>query len=98
MYAHFPSVFARYDQRGDQDRLDSIYLRFDFTSGSNCGFGFVNFCSLDALVRFWSARTGTFWDSTVSRKVVMGGFAELQGKAALVSKFRNSHVMDQEEG
>jgi hypothetical protein len=53
---------------------------------------------MDALVRFWSARTGTFWDSTVSRKVVMGGFAELQGKAALVSKFRNSHVMDQEEG
>ncbi|KAL7008333.1 hypothetical protein EMMF5_002062 [Cystobasidiomycetes sp. EMM_F5] len=74
---------------------DFIYLRFDFQSGSNCGFGFVNFINMAALVKFWNARLGKMWDSANSRKIVMGGFANIQGKAALIERFRNSSVMDQ---
>lgn len=75
---------------------DFIYLRFDFQSGSNCGFGFVNFITLDALLRFWEARLGTMWDKENSRKLVMGGYANIQGKKALMERFRNSSVMDQD--
>lgn len=57
---------------------DFIYLRFDFQSGSNCGFGFVNFINMAALVKFWNARLGKMWDSANSRKIVMGGFANIQ--------------------
>lgn len=59
-------------------QYDFIYLRFDFQSGSNCGFGFVNFITLEALLKFWSARLGTMWDKDNSRKLVMGGFANIQ--------------------
>lgn len=59
-------------------QYDFLYLRFDFQSGSNCGFGFVNFLTPDALVKFWSAKLGTLWDAQNSRKLVMGGFANIQ--------------------
>ncbi|KAK9896157.1 hypothetical protein P389DRAFT_143470, partial [Cystobasidium minutum MCA 4210] len=75
---------------------DFIYLRFDFNSGSNCGYSFGRISS-DALLRFWKARLGTFWDQDNSRKLCMGGMAAIQGKAALVERFRNSSVMDAKE-
>lgn len=59
-------------------QYDFLYLRFDFQSGSNCGFGFVNFLTSDALIRFWSTKLGTLWDPANSRKLVMGGFANIQ--------------------
>lgn len=50
---------------------------------------------MSALLRFWNARLGKMWDKENSRKMVMGGFANIQGKTALVERFRNSSVMDQ---
>lgn len=66
---------------------DFIYLRFDFNSGSNCGFGFLNFTSSEALLRFWKARLGSFWDEKNSRKLCMGGMAQLQVRGYHARKF-----------
>ncbi|KAK8869880.1 hypothetical protein IAR55_000448 [Kwoniella newhampshirensis] len=60
---------------------DFVYLRFDF---KNC---------CNALYHFIEARVGKKWNLFSSEKVLQVSYADIQGKAALINKFKNSAVM-----
>ncbi|GMK59566.1 hypothetical protein CspeluHIS016_0801720 [Cutaneotrichosporon spelunceum] len=77
--------------------FDFVYLRFDFHNHCNVGYAFVNFTSTGALLEFYRARVGKRWNLFSSEKVLQVGYANIQGKVALVNKFRNSAVMDVQE-
>ncbi|KIR32406.1 hypothetical protein I352_05233 [Cryptococcus deuterogattii MMRL2647] len=57
------------------------------------GYAFVNFCSVQSLLRFIQARVGKKWNLFSSEKVLQVSYADIQGKLALINKFRNSAVM-----
>jgi hypothetical protein len=65
------------------------------------GYAFVNFTSTRALLKFYQARVGTRWNLFSSEKVLQVStsplhltyrpqvcYANIQGKVALVNKFR----------
>nr|XP_019042789.1 hypothetical protein I302_08496 [Kwoniella bestiolae CBS 10118]OCF21719.1 hypothetical protein I302_08496 [Kwoniella bestiolae CBS 10118] len=72
---------------------DFVYLRFDFKNCCNVGYAFVNFCSVKALYQFIQAKVGKKWNMFSSEKVLQVSYADIQGKAALINKFKNSAVM-----
>ncbi|KAL8293102.1 hypothetical protein RQP46_000796 [Phenoliferia psychrophenolica] len=72
---------------------DFLYLRIDFGSQFNVGYGFVNFTSPAALLAFATARLGTRWNSYHSDKLVVASYGNIQGKENLIEKFKNSAVM-----
>ncbi|KAK1924784.1 RNA recognition motif 2-domain-containing protein [Papiliotrema laurentii] len=74
-------------------QFDFVYLRFDFTNCCNVGYAFVNFTSVNALYEFIQAKVGKKWNMFSSEKVLQVSYANIQGKAALVNKFKNSAVM-----
>lgn len=61
------------------------------------GYAFINFISPLDIVTFAQARVGTTWNVFASEKICAVSYANIQGKAALVEKFRNSCVMDEQE-
>ncbi|RUS26067.1 RNA recognition motif 2-domain-containing protein [Jimgerdemannia flammicorona] len=61
---------------------DFLYLRIDFKNKCNVGYAFINF--IDVRNRFNSDKRCTL------------SYANIQGKLALIEKFRNSNVMDEE--
>ncbi|GAA6063309.1 hypothetical protein JCM10212_006719 [Sporobolomyces blumeae] len=77
--------------------FDFFYLRTDYTTDCNVGYGFVNFTSMSALLEFCKKRLGTRWNLCHSDKLCILSFANIQGKASLVNHFRNSSVLDQDE-
>ncbi|CAE6436073.1 unnamed protein product [Rhizoctonia solani] len=74
--------------------IDFLYLRFDFQNECNVGYAFVNFISISDLLKFMKARLGRKWNMYASEKVLGAGYANYQGKEALVEKFKNSSIMD----
>lgn len=61
------------------------------------GYAFVNFVDPLAIINFGQARVGTTWNVFASEKICDLSYANIQGKAALVEKFRNSCVMDEQD-
>ncbi|KAL1413545.1 hypothetical protein Q8F55_001319 [Vanrija albida] len=82
------------EQQVVPDEFDFVYLRFDFNNHCNVGYAFVNFTSTKALYNFIQAKVGKKWNLFSSEKVLQVSYANIQGKASLVNKFRNSAVMD----
>lgn len=78
-------------------RIDFLYLRMDFQNGCNVGYAFVNFISVQDLLRFAKARLNEKWNIYSSEKVLQMSYANYQGKEALVEKFKNSCIMDERE-
>ncbi|GAA5885793.1 hypothetical protein JCM16303_006066 [Sporobolomyces ruberrimus] len=76
---------------------DFFYLRTDYATGCNVGYGFVNFTSTSALLSFCKQRLGTRWNMCNSDKLCVLSFANIQGKASLINHFKNSSVLDQDE-
>ncbi|GJN92514.1 hypothetical protein Rhopal_005544-T1 [Rhodotorula paludigena] len=76
---------------------DFFYLRCDYSNDCNVGYGFVNFTSTTSLLAFAKARLGTRWNKCGSDKLCVMSYANIQGKASLISHFRNSSVLDQDE-
>ncbi|KAH7339841.1 hypothetical protein B0J17DRAFT_656985 [Rhizoctonia solani] len=74
--------------------IDFLYLRFDFQNECNVGYAFVNFINISDLLKFMKARLGRKWNKYASEKVLCTGYANYQGKEALVEKFKNSSIMD----
>ncbi|KAJ5677460.1 meiosis protein MEI2 [Penicillium maclennaniae] len=70
-------------------RYDFMYLRMDFEHNQNVGYAFVNFAS------FIDARDGRHWPGfhVHHDKIAEMSYATVQGKDALVEKFRNSPVI-----
>ncbi|CAE6453775.1 unnamed protein product [Rhizoctonia solani] len=74
--------------------IDFLYLRFDFQNECNVGYAFVNFINVSDLLKFMKARLGRKWNMYASEKVLGAGYANYQGKEALVEKFKNSSIME----
>ncbi|KAG8704651.1 hypothetical protein FRC08_002114 [Ceratobasidium sp. 394] len=66
--------------------IDFLYLRFDFQNECNVGYAFVNFIHVSDLLNFMKARLGRKWNMYASEKVLGAGYANYQGKEALVGK------------
>ncbi|KAJ7854832.1 RNA recognition motif 2-domain-containing protein, partial [Mycena olivaceomarginata] len=90
LFTYIASVWPR--------KIDFLYLRMDFDTGRNCGYAFVNFITVQALLYFAQATLGQKWPSTfLSEKVMHITYADIQGKEALMAKFKNSRVMTERE-
>ncbi|KAJ5173964.1 Meiosis protein MEI2 [Penicillium coprophilum] len=74
-------------------KYDFLYLRMDFLHRCNVGYAFMNFGDAIDIVNLVHARHGRNWPNCVSEKIAEISYATLQGKDALINKFRNSHVM-----
>ncbi|KAJ1502671.1 hypothetical protein HMI54_008788 [Coelomomyces lativittatus] len=76
-------------------QYDFLYLRMDFKNRCNVGYAFCNLISVHALCSFAQRVIGKKWTRFNSDKVCMLSYANIQGKQALIEKFRNSSVMDE---
>ncbi|KAJ5375353.1 Meiosis protein MEI2 [Penicillium concentricum] len=74
-------------------KYDFLYLRMDFTHRCNVGYAFMNFGDPIDILDLVRARQGKTWPNCISTKRTEVSYATLQGKDALISKFRNSNVM-----
>ncbi|KAJ5202400.1 hypothetical protein N7449_004479 [Penicillium cf. viridicatum] len=74
-------------------KYDFLYLRMDFTHRCNVGYAFMNFGDAIDIVNLVHSRQGKTWPDCISEKRAEISYATLQGKEALVNKFRNSNVM-----
>ncbi|PIL34167.1 hypothetical protein GSI_03878 [Ganoderma sinense ZZ0214-1] len=78
-------------------RIDFMYLRMDFQNGCNVGYAFVNFITVQDLLRFARTQIGVKWNMYSSEKTLHMCYATYQGKESLVEKFKNSCIMDEKE-
>lgn len=76
-------------------RYDFIYLRMDFKNKCNVGYAFINFVSPLDILSFANRMLGRKWPKFNSEKVCALAYARIQGKVALIDKFRNSRVMQE---
>lgn len=76
---------------------DFLYLRIDFKNKCNVGYAFINFIDPIEIIKFSQARVGTSWNVFASEKICDVSYATIQGKQALIEKFRNSSVMDEQD-
>ncbi|KAF2736952.1 hypothetical protein EJ04DRAFT_389527, partial [Polyplosphaeria fusca] len=72
---------------------DFMYLRIDFSTASNVGYAFVNFTEMSGIIALLNDIEGRPWIGYRSAKSAEISYATVQGKEALVQKFRNSSVM-----
>ncbi|KAK6521575.1 hypothetical protein TWF506_001788 [Arthrobotrys conoides] len=93
---HLPqSVIKAWLDEVSYRKYDFLYLRIDFANHCNVGYCFVNYLTLADIVEFVQRRVGMRWSQFGSDKIVEVSYANIQGKTALIEKFRNSSVMDQ---
>ncbi|KAI9099721.1 RNA recognition motif 2-domain-containing protein [Phlyctochytrium arcticum] len=74
-------------------QYDFLYLRMDFKNRCNVGYAFINFSGPPAVLSFAERVVGKKWSKFNSDKVCTLSYANVQGKRALIQKFRNSSVM-----
>ncbi|KAF2750458.1 hypothetical protein M011DRAFT_243337 [Sporormia fimetaria CBS 119925] len=72
---------------------DFLYLRIDFSTGCNVGYAFVNFVDTSAMIALLDHIEFRTWKGFRSAKAAEVSYATIQGREALVAKFRNSSVM-----
>ncbi|GAM86847.1 hypothetical protein ANO11243_048670 [Dothideomycetidae sp. 11243] len=78
--------------------IDFLYVRVDFGSGLNVGYGFVNFIAPEHIVPFLKTSVGRPWPGFESNKVLEVSYATIQGQECLIQKFRNSSVLRECDG
>jgi hypothetical protein len=74
---------------------DFVYLRIDFKSACNVGYAFINFTDMQGMLRMVDELEHRTWYGYRSAKAAEVSYATIQGKEALVQKFRNSSVMQE---
>lgn len=74
---------------------DFIYLRIDFKSGHNVGYAFINFTDMAGMLAMLDQVEYRGWSGYRSSKNAELSYATIQGREALIQKFRNSSVMQQ---
>ncbi|TPX58057.1 hypothetical protein PhCBS80983_g03385 [Powellomyces hirtus] len=79
--------------RTHKGEFDFLYLRMDFKNRCNVGYAFINFTGSAAILSFAERVVGKKWSKFNSDKVCTLSYANIQGKNALIQKFRNSSVM-----
>ncbi|XP_065878427.1 protein MEI2-like 5 isoform X2 [Euphorbia lathyris] len=76
---------------------DFLYLPIDFKNKCNVGYAFINMLSPSHIVPFYEAFNGKKWEKFNSEKVASLAYARIQGKAALVTHFQNSSLMNEDK-
>ena len=71
---------------------DFLYLRMDFKNKCNVGYAFINFTHTKDAVSFALRVCGKKWSKFNSEKVCSMSYANIQGRDALIKKFRDSQV------
>eukprot|EP00850_Spirogloea_muscicola_P018203 SM000164S02265 [mRNA] locus=s164:118569:123747:- [translate_table: standard] len=71
---------------------DFFYLPIDFKNKCNVGYAFINM-----ITPLKIAFNGKKWEKFNSEKVASLAYARIQGKAALVSHFQNSSLMNEDK-
>lgn len=77
------------------DRYDFIYLRMDFKNKCNVGYAFINFLHPSDVLSFAKRMLGHRWPRFNSEKICELSWARIQGKFALMDKFKHSRVMQE---
>ena len=77
---------------------DFFYLRMDFKNRCNVGYAFINFTDHRHIISFYQRLAGKRWARFNSEKICEISYAKIQGRTALIEKFRNSTVMNEPEG
>ncbi|KAI7906144.1 RNA recognition motif 2-domain-containing protein [Cokeromyces recurvatus] len=72
---------------------DFLYLRIDFKNKCNVGYAFINFIDPKSVILFAKEKAGKKWEHFNSDKRCALSYANIQGKDALIKKFKNSQVM-----
>ncbi|XP_072959071.1 protein MEI2-like 2 [Typha angustifolia] len=76
---------------------DFFYLPIDFKNRCNVGYAFINMVSPGHIISFYQAFNGKKWEKFNSEKVVSLAYARIQGRAALISHFQNSSLMNEDK-
>lgn len=76
---------------------DFLYLPIDFKNKCNVGYAFINMLSPSHIIPFYQALDGKKWEKFNSEKVASLAYARIQGKAALVTHFQNSSLMNEDK-
>ncbi|XP_020267717.1 protein MEI2-like 3 isoform X2 [Asparagus officinalis] len=76
---------------------DFVYLPIDFKNKCNVGYAFINMVSYSLIISFYQTFNGKKWEKFNSEKVASLAYARIQGKAALVSHFQNSSLMNEDK-
>ncbi|XP_077252397.1 protein MEI2-like 2 isoform X2 [Tasmannia lanceolata] len=76
---------------------DFLYLPIDFKNKCNVGYAFINMISPSHIIPFYQAFNGKKWEKFNSEKVASLAYARIQGKAALVTHFQNSSLMNEDK-
>ncbi|PWA40614.1 RNA recognition motif 2, Nucleotide-binding alpha-beta plait domain protein [Artemisia annua] len=76
---------------------DFLYLPIDFKNKCNVGYAFINMLSPMHIVPFYEVFNGKKWEKFNSEKVASLAYARIQGKAALVTHFQNSSLMNEDK-
>ncbi|CAI9278879.1 unnamed protein product [Lactuca saligna] len=76
---------------------DFLYLPIDFKNKCNVGYAFINMLSPMHIIPFYQAFDGKKWEKFNSEKVASLAYARIQGKAALVTHFQNSSLMNEDK-
>lgn len=79
------------------DKMDFFYLPIDFKNKCNRGYAFVNFVDYRDIASFHHQYNGKHWKVFNSDKICDITYARIQGKAAMLNRFRNSTLLAQEE-
>ncbi|KAI8460904.1 hypothetical protein BY996DRAFT_6429540 [Phakopsora pachyrhizi] len=76
--------------------FDFLYLRMDFKARLNVGYAFINFLSVENVLRFAKSKLGVKWGVFLSEKTVQMCYASIQGKENLIEKCKLA-IMEEEE-
>ncbi|GMH30238.1 hypothetical protein Nepgr_032081 [Nepenthes gracilis] len=76
---------------------DFLYLPIDFKNKCNVGYAFINMLSPSHIIPFYEAFNGKKWEKFNSEKVASLAYARIQGRAALISHFQNSSLMNEDK-
>ncbi|KAF1915459.1 RNA recognition motif 2-domain-containing protein [Ampelomyces quisqualis] len=74
---------------------DFVYLRIDFKTGCNVGYAFINFANVHGMIALIDNIERRCWLGYRSTKAAEISYATIQGREALIQKFRNSSVMQE---
>lgn len=74
---------------------DFFYLRIDFKSAANVGYAFINFADVHGMIALLDKIERRCWVGYRSSKAAEISYATIQGREALIQKFRNSSVMQE---
>lgn len=70
--------------------FDFVYLRMDFKNRCNVGYAFINFIAPQFVISFAKLAKGMQWSHFNTSKICDLTYANIQGRDALIRKFRNS--------